>query len=445
MKRHITRNTPLLLLAALLLFGGSALHAQGTLKADDPDWQKFKTLFMEYDSMTVYFQERQLNDPEFAANPQEVAGDAIQRYQALAQEVMKNMPQAAASAEDVEGFDIDDYRALKFFAMVTEQMSIFPIANRGLIERVEDEDSVRMLKMELAQVALAQGDFETAEEFATKDVVENADPLNRAGLYAGFSNAWLEKKDMGKAQEWALRAISAYAEAEEADESNPNADPRRVEWIRGRYGAVLAPLMYELKEAGDAGGMDELSALAKEMLPETTTWTYVKTSMNSAMASMAKERETLNQPAEAWAEHIWIGSDELSLEKLKGRVVLVDFFATWCKPCIRAFPHIRDWQKKYEDEGLTIVGLTSYQGRYGGKEVGKEEELAKLREDFIPNHNITWAVGVEKDGRQTMSDYGVQGIPYLVLIDREGKIQYTKVGAADYDKTEQKIKELLAK
>ena len=443
MTRHTLLTLPFLLLA--LLLSGNPLNAQNTLKADDPGWQKFKSLFMEYDSMTVAFRERQANDPEFAANPQEVAGEEITRYQALAQEVMQSMPQAAASAEQVEGFDIDDYRALKFFTMVTEQMNLFPIANKGLIERVEDQDSARQLKMELAQVSLSMGDYETAQEYATKDVVENADPINRAGLYSGFSDYWMEKKDMEKAQEWALRAISTYAEAEEADENNPDADPRRVEWIRGRYGALLAPLMYELKEAGDAEGMDELTALAKGLLPETTTWTYVKSAMNSAMSSIEKERETLNQPAEPWAEHIWIGSDDLSLETLKGRVVLIDFFATWCQPCIRAFPHIRDWQEKYEDEGLTIVGLTSYQGRYGGKQVDKEEELARLKDDFIPNHDITWAVGVEKDGRKTMTDYGVQGIPYMVLIDREGKIQYTKVGAADYNKTEQKIQELLKK
>ncbi|MBN1449013.1 MAG: TlpA family protein disulfide reductase [Bacteroidetes bacterium] len=428
-----------------LLFGSTwNASAQGTIRSDDPDWQRFKTLFMQYDSMTVAFQERQKTDSAFAADPKGVAGEEIDRYSALAQELMRSMPADVASADAVENFGIDDYRTLKFIAMVTEQMTLFPIANKGLIEYVADADSARMLKLELAQVALASGNFEEAQQYATQDVVENADPLRRAMLYAGFSQAWLQKKDLKNAQEWALRAISGYAEAEEISTKNPEADPREAEWIRGRYGVVLAPLMYELKEAGDAAGIDELTGLARNLLPESTTWAYVQTAINNAMTEIARERESLNQPAEVWAEHVWIGTEPLSLETLKGKVILIDFFATWCKPCIRAFPHLRDWQKKYEKDGLVIVGLTSYQGRYDGASLDKEQELKKLQEDFIPKHEITWPVGVEKDGRQTMQDYNVSGIPYVVLIDREGKVQYTKVGAADYDKTEMRIRELLA-
>lgn len=139
-----------------------------------------------------------------------------------------------------------------------------------------------------------------------------------------------------------------------------------------------------------------------------------------------------------------MNSDPLSLEKLKGKVVLIDFFATWCGPCIKAFPYLQNWNKQYKDEGLVIAGLTNYQGKYDRKNVQPEAERTKMKDDFITKHKITWPVGIESEGRETFLKYGVQGIPHLVLLDREGNIRYIKTGAGQFSQTEAKIKELLA-
>ena len=109
-----------------------------------------------------------------------------------------------------------------------------------------------------------------------------------------------------------------------------------------------------------------------------------------------------------------------------------------------AFPHLKEWTDRYGAKGLVVVGLTNLQGRYVNRQLGAEEEFAKVKDDFIPKHHMTWPVGVEKDGRTTFTDYGVKGIPHVVLIDKKGTLRYFKVGAADYDKTEQVIKKLLA-
>jgi len=309
---------------------------------------------------------------------------------------------------------------------------------------VKDEDSLRTLKLETLQFAAGTGDMELAEEMATEDVLAAAEPLARANIFSSFTKAYLDNKEMDKAKDYALKSIKAYADASVTNAASEQSDPRMQQFIDTRYGAVLAPLMYELKEAGDAGGMDAFIAEVKPLLPEGTQWSAVQSVMNQEMTKIAEERESLDKPAAAWAEHTWIGSDPLSLDKLKGKVVLIDFFATWCNPCIRAFPHLAEWTEKYGDDGLVVVGLTTYQGRYDGKTIEPAEEMAKLKDDFIPKHKITWPIGVEKDGRQTMMDYKVAGIPHVVLLDREGKVQYVKVGATDYDKTEKKIQELLA-
>jgi thiol-disulfide isomerase/thioredoxin len=266
-------------------------------------------------------------------------------------------------------------------------------------------------------------------------------------VLSSLSGAYYDKGDVEKARGFAFRAVKAFGEAQvkmAAEGGDPDKANQQMQWILTRYAAVLAPLMYDAKESGDAQKLDSFVAEAKKQLPTEVNWTDVQASINDAMAEIAEKREALNKPATKWGAHEWLGGKELSLEALKGKVVLVDFFATWCKPCIMAFPHMKEWQEKYADKGLVIVGLTTYQGRYDGSTVKPAEELKKLKDDFIPKHELSWAVGVEKSGRQTMMDYNVNGIPHVVLIDRAGKVQYVKVGATDFDKTERKIQQLLA-
>jgi len=172
-------------------------------------------------------------------------------------------------------------------------------------------------------------------------------------------------------------------------------------------------------------------------------WIEADKSIRATMQQIEKDNENLNKAALPWAEHTWIGSEPLSLEQLKGKVVLMDFFATWCKPCIMAFTHLKEWKERYGEKGFVIVGLTNYQGKYEGKFIGAEDEFEKLKDDFIPKHHLTWAIGVEA-GRKTFTDYGVQGIPHVVLVDRKGKVRYFKTGAGDYDETERMIRRLLA-
>jgi len=60
----------------------------------------------------------------------------------------------------------------------------------------------------------------------------------------------------------------------------------------------------------------------------------------------------------------WVNGKPLTDKDLKGKVVLLDFWAVWCGPCIATFPHLRDWHEKYSDKGLVIIGYTSYYKRY---------------------------------------------------------------------------------
>jgi thiol-disulfide isomerase/thioredoxin len=163
----------------------------------------------------------------------------------------------------------------------------------------------------------------------------------------------------------------------------------------------------------------------------------------------------------------------VSLSDLKGKVVLVDFWAVWCGPCIATFPHLIDWQKEYHDKGLEILGVTTYYERIAfdkeknkTKLVGKIEKDEKtgkkklvggltpmeeqdMLKDFAAYHKLEHRLlMVPKEAMETISsDYHVSGIPTAVVIDRQGIVRMVKVGADDENARdlEKEIKKLLQK
>lgn len=123
----------------------------------------------------------------------------------------------------------------------------------------------------------------------------------------------------------------------------------------------------------------------------------------------------------------WLGDNATSLEELRGKVVLVDFWATWCGPCISTFPKLRGWHKKYGPKGFEIVGITQLYGSVGGKPASQLAELDSLRE-FKAEHKLPYRLAVSPKG-DTQTKYGVNALPTTVLLDRKGVVRYIGIGA----------------
>lgn len=131
----------------------------------------------------------------------------------------------------------------------------------------------------------------------------------------------------------------------------------------------------------------------------------------------------LGQPAPEIVIKGWINSAPLSLLSLRGRVVLLEFWATWCRQCAEVIPLLKRLRDEYAAQGLVIITLTRHYLAYPGMDAEQEKELQLIR-NYVEQHGIEFPVGVADD-EQTQEEYGAGGLPALVLIDRQGIVRYS--------------------
>jgi len=125
-------------------------------------------------------------------------------------------------------------------------------------------------------------------------------------------------------------------------------------------------------------------------------------------------------------------ADVPELNGLHGRVVYLDFWASWCAPCRQSFPWMNELQKRYADRGLTIIAVNLDRER-----ADADRFLHKLSPDF--------QVRFDPAG-ELAQQFAVHGMPTSVILDRSGKPRFTHIGfrSGDAPQYEQQIQQLLA-
>ena len=122
---------------------------------------------------------------------------------------------------------------------------------------------------------------------------------------------------------------------------------------------------------------------------------------------------------------------EIDLADFRGKVVYLDFCASWCKPCIKSFPWMHYLKATYQDLGLEIVAIN----------LDKEKSLA---EDFLKLVDVNFIVAFDPDGKSAQN-YHLVGMPSTYLIGRDGRLYASHIGFREKDKSkmEQAVKLLL--
>ncbi len=224
------------------------------------------------------------------------------------------------------------------------------------------------------------------------------------------------KKSLGV--DAALKALDDVERLMPYDKMTDEREKPRADNVRATLASARAELLVDAGRSAEAMKVLD-SAIAK--LGDSPSARSVKGAktrtamMNSVAPNLSSER----------SHGAFAG-----LPSLKGKVVIVDFFAHWCGPCIASFPDMKQMYADLKDKGLEIVGVTTYYGYYKAenrekRDMSKDAEFAKMA-DFIAEHGLPWPVVYGE--RSNFDAYGVTGIPHVAVLDRDGKVHKIKIG-----------------
>jgi thiol-disulfide isomerase/thioredoxin len=117
-----------------------------------------------------------------------------------------------------------------------------------------------------------------------------------------------------------------------------------------------------------------------------------------------------------------LGGPSMSLADYSGRMVLLNFWATWCAPCVLEMPSMQNLYDTFRDQGLEVVAVN----------VQEDRDIVAA---FVEEHGFSFPILLDSNGRTT-SDYAVRGLPTSYLIDRKGNLIGMKVGFHLWDEPE---------
>jgi thiol-disulfide isomerase/thioredoxin len=135
------------------------------------------------------------------------------------------------------------------------------------------------------------------------------------------------------------------------------------------------------------------------------------------------------------ASKTWINSPPLTMEALRGKVVVVDFWTFACYNCRNTLPYFKAWDQKYRAQGLVIIGVHT-------PELFIERDLANVKQ-AVQDDGLKYPIAVDGD-YANWNRYRVWAWPTWFIVDKEGYIRYSHVGEGDYTRSEATIQQLLA-
>lgn len=214
--------------------------------------------------------------------------------------------------------------------------------------------------------------------------------------------------------------------------------------------ATMEPLLREQRDHDQA----ELVAIIITSLErlgktaEAASFSRSATPYGAAEKSVFEQEMTaarlINGNAPGLKSQRWISTRQMKSDDVKGKVLLLNFWALWAVPSHTTFSYLREYHQKYADKGLVIVGLTHFYGRSDKEEDLNPEREYQVLQEFVRQHQINFPMAVSRQDDLTNEDkYSVISLPTMVLIDRQGKVRLIRRGTGNWRALEKQLAKLI--
>ncbi len=112
-----------------------------------------------------------------------------------------------------------------------------------------------------------------------------------------------------------------------------------------------------------------------------------------------------------------LDGDTIHLADMQGKVVVLNFWASWCFPCAAEMPEIQSFYEAHKDEGIVVVGIN----------VGETEDTARA---FVDRMGVTFPIALD-ESTDVATSYGMRGLPMTFVIDKDGAVHWFRLGTLD--------------